>query len=172
MLKGSKRISLGAVFTALCVVLCTGGAFLESLDLSLAAVAGVLVYIYLLEFSAKSSLAVWAAASLLSLLIFPVNTASWMFLLFAGWYPALKHRVRSLPKPWAWAIKLMGFNLGLLLYGAVALFLLQLAPQGAWWYALALAAGANLVFVLYDIALDRFMLYYALHLRKRLGLKK
>ena len=171
-MKGSKRISLGAMFTALCVVLCTGGAFLESLDLSLAAIAGLLVYIFLLEVSVKSSLAVWGAASVLSLLMFPVNTASWMFLLFSGWYPALKHRVRGLPKPWAWFIKIAGFNLGLLLYGAVALFILRISLTGAWWYVLALVLGANLVFVLYDIALDRFMLYYVLHLRKRLGFTK
>jgi hypothetical protein len=95
-----------------------------------------------------------------------------------GFYPALKQKIERLPRVISWVLKIILCNL--LMTAAVfitsKLFLavdMMLIPgiDDVWNYVAIYAAG-NLIFVLYDIALSRFITYYIFVLRDRLRIGK
>jgi len=90
--KSTKRLTLCAVLTALGVVVLSLGSLLEVLDLSAAALAGMLVVIVVIEVGGPWPWLVWAATGFISLLL-PLKTAAVFYLIFAGYYPILKEKI-------------------------------------------------------------------------------
>ena len=89
-----------------------------------------------------------------------------MFLALGGWYPIVQKKINMLKPAYAYAIKFLIFNIVL-----AALLLLSMLVTGIveapWIYGSLLVLG-NVCFYMYDILLDRAMIWYILKLRKRL----
>ncbi len=168
-MKKAKKIAYCAVFSALGVILLCGGALLESLDASLAAAAGILMTVVLIEFQTASALLVWACVSLLSLILFPLNSSAWMFVVLLGWYPVVKKRVERCHYALSWLLKIGVFNLCAVAYWFVFTKLLMLPFEETGLLLALLWLGANAVFVIYDLVLTRMITVYIFHWRSRLG---
>ena len=143
------------------------GSLMESLDFSLAVISGLLVYVLSVEYGDRMAMGVFGVAGILSLLL-PLKTPAVFFLCFFGWYPVAQKKIRKLPPILCRIIKFLLFNAVF----ALLLFLSALVTQTRelWWIYAALAVLGNLCFVLYDLLLDRFLIWYLLKLRKRLRL--
>lgn len=169
--KKTSKIAYGAVFSALCTVITVLGALIETFDASLAVIAGFLVCIALIEFETALALGVWLVSSVLSVVLFPFNSAAWMFVLFAGWYPIFKRRIERIHYVLAWAVKISAFNVSMFAYWFVftKVLMLDFGAEGMLLFGLLLAA--NVVFVLYDIVMTRLITVYIFSWRNRLGFK-
>ena len=150
---------------AMCVAILSIGSLFESLDITLAIFAGLVVLVIATEYGDRAGFSVYAVAGILALLL-PVKSPAVLFLALGGWYPIVQKKINMLRPFYAFLVKVLILNAVL-----AALLLLSALVTGivdaAWVYAVLFAIG-NLCFYLYDILLDRVMLWYILKLRKRL----
>ncbi|MBQ2767343.1 MAG: hypothetical protein IJF49_04605 [Clostridia bacterium] len=167
----TRRMTTGAAFVALGVILLWLGAVVEVLDLSLAAIASVLTVMGVIEFGSAFPWLVWGATSLLSLLILPAKFPALLYFLFMGLYPMLKAIFERQHYIIAWILKLSAFNTALLLLIVLCTYVFALPDTGLAFEAVVFAL-ANGAFVLYDIALSRLILLYLFKLRPRFRLNK
>lgn len=167
--KSTRYLALSAILVALGVIFLTLGAFVEVLDLSMAAIASLTVIFAVIELKGRYPYLVYLATTALSLLLLPGQTPPLLYALFAGYYPILKAILEGrFSRPVAWLFKILSFlaALALILFVSVKLFLLYEVTWQAWYWALPIACVA--VFVIYDIALTRLITAYFLHWRRRL----
>lgn len=167
---GAKKISICALMAALCVAVLALGSLVDVLDASLAMIAGVLVWIVDVEFSSAYAGSVFATAAVLAFLL-PMKSPAVLFAGFFGWYPTARKCLDRFPKALQWLVKLLLFNvlMALYLYLSVRLFGVESGP--VWLWGVTVALGETL-FVLYDLALNRFLFLYFLRFRDRLGFGK
>ena len=153
---------------ALGVVLLTLGAFVEVLDLSMAAIASLTVVFAVIELRGKYPYLVYLTTATLSLLLLPSKTPALLYALFAGYYPMLKAVLeKRFSRPVSWLFKILVFNaaLALIVLGSVKLLWLgELVWQP--WYVLVFPLGTA-VFCLYDVALTRLITVYLWRWRGR-----
>lgn len=162
-----RALSLGGVATALIVVLLSLCALFPTLDLSLAAIAALFVYVVLLETRRGVAFLVFLASSVLSLLLLPSKTAAIFFVLFFGWYPFLRAALARLSLVLGWVVKAVcAVSVLGALYALVAFSFLPQEFLSAFTVPMLLLLGA--VFVLYEIGLGRLVLLYLRVLRPRL----
>lgn len=150
---------------AMCVAILSVGSLFESLDVTLAIVAGLVVLVIDTEYGLRAGLSVFAVAGLLALLL-PIKTPAVLFLALGGWYPLVQKKINMLTPVWTFVVKFLIFNavLGALL--AFSAFVMGVTDP-TWVTALLFIVG-NLCFYMYDILLNRFMIWYILKLRTRL----
>ena len=167
-MKRTLPLTLSAMLVALGVVFFWLAGIIEMLDLTVAAIVAVFVFFVYRELPRGYAYMLYAATSLLSLLLLPAKTAPFIYAAFVGWYPIAKYHLDHLPRLFSWILKLVIFNIAIvfLLFASVAL--LGLPNEGIAVYAVTVAAG-NLSFVLYDILLGRLLLLYAARLRARVN---
>ena len=81
-------------------------------EISLAALAGIVLIPAVIEFGRKTGLAIYAVVSLLALLLIPTLEGKTLYIAFFGYYPMLKSALetRRLPRLAEWGIKLVLFN--------------------------------------------------------------
>lgn len=81
-------------------------------EISLAALAGIVGIPVVVEFGRKYGLTVYAAVSVLSLILIPTLEGKALYIAFFGYYPVLKSALetRRLPRLAEWGIKLAIFN--------------------------------------------------------------
>lgn len=160
-------LTLSAMLVALGTVLFWLASIIELLDLTVAAIVAIFVFFAYRELPRGYAYMIYAATSLLSLLLLPAKTAPFVYAAFVGWYPIAKYHLDHLPRLLSWTLKSVIFNLALagLLFASVVLF--GLPSEGVAVYIVIVAAG-NLSFVLYDILLNRLLLLYAARLRAKI----
>ncbi len=169
-MKRTKKITLSAIFSALSVVLLYLGSILSILDISMAALASFAVVFAHIEMKAPWQWLIYALTSLLSFLLLPVKTAALFYTCLFGFYPMLKAWFERLPRLFSWILKILTCNIlmAIFLYIAIAVLKLpdytELKPL-----LLVVVPLANLVFVIYDIALSRCILGYSLKFRHRIA---
>lgn len=164
----TRRLAAAAVLSALGVVLLTVGAFVDVLDLSMAAIASLTVVFAVIELGGKWPYLVYLVTAALSLLLLPNKSPALLYALFAGYYPILKAALeKHLKKPLAWLIKIVVFcgGLALSIFVAVRFFTVTENSLFSWYYWLVLVMAP--IFVLYDIALTRLISAYLFRWRKR-----
>ena len=162
----TKKIAVGAVFCALCIAILSLGSVVETLDLSLAVLAGMIVMIIDTEFAWRVAVCVYLVSGLLALLL-PLKTPALFFLAFFGWYPVAKKKI-ELFKPFvARLVKEILFNVFVVLFLFVSAYVT--GTKEAFWIYAGVFVLANAVFILYDILTDRLLLFYIMKIRKRLG---
>ena len=167
-MKHTKKLAFSAIVTALSVVFLYVGALFDVLDLSAAALASLCVLWVMIEFGARWALAVYAATSLLSLLLLPAKLPAVLFAGLFGYYPPLKALYeQKLHGGFVWIAKVATLNAATFLM----ILIVRYVATEALWFELLLLAVANVVFVIYDIALTRLMRAYVLVWRKRLHIK-
>lgn len=158
-------LSICSLMAAMCVAILSIGSLFESLDITLAIFAGLVVLVIATEYGDRAGFSVYAVAGILALLL-PVKSPAVLFLALGGWYPIVQKKINMLRPFYAFVVKALILNAVL-----AALLLLSALVTGivdaTWVYAVLFVIG-NLCFYLYDILLDRVMLWYILKLRKRL----
>lgn len=170
----SFEVALGGVCSAAAIVLMMITAIVPVLDFAMPAAAGVLMAVIVIEISKKWAVVTYAAVSLVSLLVVPSKEVGLLFAMFLGYYPILKSVLeKSKSMPLQWTLKLAVFNAAVVSYYLIAVKILtgdalmteagELGKYGP----LALLVVANVVFVIYDVALTRLISMYYNWFRKK-----
>lgn len=159
----------GGIVTAVCTVLMFLTGLIPVGTYALPAIAGVVLVLIVIEIGVRWAWAVYAAVSLLSILLAADKEAAVLFALFFGYYPILKSNIeRVRGRLFQWMIKLAVFNA---LWSPV--FSSQSGPEhpggsftlfGIYLPWVFLLAG-NAVFVLYDYALTGLISTYVFRFR-------
>ena len=163
----TSKIALGGVCAALSVILLAIGSVITTLDISLAFTASVFIYILMLEYDGKTAFSVFAVTSALSILLMPQKSPAVMYLLFFGWYPFAKRKLEQLKNLPAWILKIVIFNISLVLYALCAKYLLLLPFELNLVLFLTLLL-ANVFLILYDICCTRFIVFYVNRIAPRI----
>ena len=85
--RNSSKTALGGIVAALSVTMMFLTAVIPTLTYALPAAAGVLLIIVVIDVDKKWAFGVYAAVSLLSLLVLPDKEAAVMYVFFFGHYP-------------------------------------------------------------------------------------
>ena len=177
-LSTSAKTALGAMLTALSVVILIPSA-LEVFVYTLPAMAGMLTMFSVVELDKKWSAGIYAATSLIGLLLVANKEAVIYYVAFFGYYPIIKAIFESkLPKAIEYILKFLVFNISIILAGVVLINifgmpyadLLGIDGESTFFskYALPIMLGlGNLVFILYDFALTRIVTVYVLVWQKK-----
>jgi len=138
-------------------------------------VAGALAVPVIWELGAGSGWLLYAAVSLLSLILAPDKEAALLYVLLLGWYPILRPRLQHITRrPLRIAAKLILFNAAICAIYALLLFVFvspDLQAEAAEWTGLLLAGMlllGNVTFLIYDQVLARLTDRYVTRLRPRL----
>lgn len=166
----TRLIALGAMLTSLSVVLMYLGTVIEVLDLTCCACASLITVFAVIEFSRRYAYGVYAATLVLSALIVP-NKFEVAAYTFIALYSILKSVIEKKRLKLSWLIKLVYFNIVLVLALVVAKYLL-LTPDLGLLSVISFAVLGNIAFVLFDIALTSLITLYVFKLRTRFKLDK
>ena len=166
-----KRLTVCAMLTALGVIFLGIGALIEVLDISMAVIASICVIIPIIEYGKGAPWMVYAAISVLSLLILPSKFPAALFALFAGFYPILKEKLERKNAVIRWILKELIFNISLAIIILLYFFLFfKGTVQVPWMIAVAIVL-AELVFILYDKAISKLITIYVMEFRHRFKFK-
>ena len=166
--KATRYLTASAVLAALGVIFLALGAFVEVLDLTMAAVASLTVVFAVIELKGKYPLLVYLVTSVLAILLLPSKTPALVYLLFAGYYPIVKALLEGyFSRALSWVLKMLIFNAAAvaIVLVSVKVFLLYSVEWQAWYIVLLLPLSA--VFAVYDVALTRLITAYMVRLRGR-----
>lgn len=166
----TRRLALCAMLSALGVVILYLGAIVEVLDLSLAALAPILVIYVAIELGGAWPWLVYGVTGLLAFLLLPQKFGALVYLLFTGFYPMVKKWAEGrLPRLLALAVKLASCTLSLfvgwLLLRALAL------PLDFDFPLVYVAIFFEITFLLYDFVLTRFISLYVYRWRSKFRFK-
>lgn len=159
------------ILTALSVVLMFLTGVIPFLTFALPALAGALLILIVMEIGSKWALCVYAAVSILSLLVVADKEAAMMYAAFFGYYPVIKSFLESkLPRVFEWIVKFLIFNAAMVLAYLVIIFVFgmpldEMEEFGRYAVPILLGMG-NVVFFVYDIALTRVIGAYLHRWRK------
>lgn len=176
-MSSTKKLTLTALISALCV-LCLGGTVLvPRLTLSMAGLAGLFPAVTVMTCGYGWAAGGSAVTVLLALLLLPDKTAGIWFACFFGHYPIWKGLIEAFQlrraKPFlGWGMKLLGFwSCALLLYFLFGNFFAAAVsldfsghPAGIW-LLMGILSGA---FIVYDIAFSVLIGYFRTKLLPRL----
>ena len=161
-----KKVALGGMVAALCIVLMMLTGLLPMAEFALPALAGVLLIMLVVEISPKWAFLVYLSVAFLSLLLAPSKDSAVFFTAFLGWYPIAKSKLENIKKPvleWVWKVLIFNISIGAGLAAAVYMFRLsdyvEILQDSVWMLVLGWLF-LNAVFVIYDIALTRLITAY------------
>ncbi len=165
--KSTRYLAISAVLCALGVILLAVGSLLQVLDLSMAALASLLVIFAVIELGGKYPYLIYVVTSVLALLIVPQKTAPLAYVCFGGFYPIIKAKLEGkLSAVPAWIVKVLIFNAGLAVAVLISfkLFAAFEVSNTVYYWLLPLC---TVVFVLYDMALTKLITAYLTRWRHR-----
>ena len=172
-MKKTSKIALSAVFAALSVALMALVSIIPNLELALPAISGLFVAVIVIEVDKKWALGVWAAVSLLSLIVVPNKAAAVIYAVFFGYYPVLKSVLESkTPRAVEYIIKVLTFAGVMSLSYFLMIKFMGIDPDlpdflGKWAIP-AIALLGIIAFLLYDYALSKLITFYCLRLSSKL----
>ena len=174
----TKKLTLGAILAAMGVALLFIGSFIETLDLTMAALASFFCIFAVIELGGAYPWLIFAVTGVLSVVLMPYSLTGWFYLLFFGYYPILKAKLERLSRPISWFLKVLVLNFALIVCVIVAYFLFfGSSGEGNILSAFTLVFGesdageamaiavyllANVTFIVYDIALTKLITVYFL----------
>lgn len=172
--KDSFKVSLGGITSAICLLLMFMTGFMPLFVYALPGIAGALLIVIVIEINRKWAFVTYSSISILSLFITPDKEAAILFVFFLGYYPIMKSVIEKLKNSvFEWAIKLILFNTSIIIAYKIIINLFgivdmtkELSFLGKY-SMLGLLALANIVFVIYDIALTRMISSYITWFRPR-----
>ncbi|MBC8060643.1 MAG: hypothetical protein H7Y18_08250 [Clostridiaceae bacterium] len=152
------NIAKGGLFTALTIIFLYISAIVPTSRLSFMALAAAMIPISIISTNVRNSFAVYAASSLLSLLLSLRGTA-FMYIVFFGLYGFVKYYVERLRRAiLEIVLKLLFFNSSLyLIYLIYTLFTLGLPRVSIPLYYII--AILQVVFIIYDYAMTVIISY-------------
>ena len=106
----TKKITISAMMVALGTAVMLLGAVIDVLDLSVCAIASLLVVFIYIEIGSYYPWLVWICTTLTTALIYPASVMWVEYALVFGLYPLIKAYIERLPR-WTWLIiKLVYIN--------------------------------------------------------------
>jgi len=168
--KKTKYIAVSAILSAMGVVLLYFGSLIEVLDLSMAALASMLVIFAVIEMGGIYPFSVYFVTGLLALILLPVKLPAVYYLIFAGYYPIIKEKLERLHFVLEWIIKIVVFNIAFVAVLLISKYVFAI-PDETKFMMTAIYILGNIVFVIYDIALTRLITFYNVKLRHRFRIK-
>ena len=175
-LKGNRntirRLTFSAILTALTTVFLYIGGFLELLDISMAALCGLLMQIAVIENTRGWTWSIYVGSCILALTLMPFNFAGWSYLFLYGFYPIVKNLIegRIFSKPVRFVLKQ-----AVCLIGGGSMYLILrflLAAEGETWPVMILIGALYLLsFWIYDFLLGRLSVLYVIRLQPRFNLR-
>ena len=171
--QNSSRTALGGIVAALSITLMLLTTVIPVLSYALPAMAGVLLILIVIEVDKKWAFGVFAAVSILSILILPDKEAALMYVFFFGHYPIVKAIIEKRFHGFIlWLLKFLIFNACVVLAYLAVIYIFQLPfeelEEYGQWAVWGLLGLGNLVFIPYDIALSKLVALYLYNLRKPL----
>ncbi len=167
----SGKTAMGGMITALSVVVLMPTA-LELFVYALPAFAGMLVMFSVIELDKKWAFGIYAAVSVLSLMLVPNKEAAVLYAAFFGYYPILKAVLESkLPKIPEYIIKFAVFNASMIVSYAILIKVLGMPFEelmgiegetgflAQYMLPVMLVLG-NVTFIVFDVALTRVITTY------------
>lgn len=154
----TRKLALCALLTAVSVLLLYAASILPSAKLAVSAMAGLLPAVAVIACGLGWGAGLWAATSILALLLCPQKDTAMVYLLVLGHYPMLKSLIERINKfAVEWIVKVALFYALLLgfYFGFRALFLQLITPPTGLIVVFFLGCGA--AFVVYDIAFSRLI---------------
>ena len=179
----TKKLTLGAILSAMGVSLLLIGSLFEVLDLSMAALASIFCIFAVIEIGGIYPYLIYVTTGILAIIFMPMSLAPWFYMLFFGFYPIIKEKLEKLNKTIAWAIKMLVLNLSVVLCVFLSYFVFFGNSDGktlleAFFFvfgngetgstlAIITYILLNITFIIYDIALTRIITVYLVKLRHR-----
>lgn len=163
----SKPVALAGMLSALAVVFLLLGAMVELLDLSAATMAALVVMVAIIELGKGWACGVYAVSALISLLLFPMSTATVTFALFIGYYPILKvflDRIR--PPTLQYLVKLLCFTAFFCLAFWLVRSLIGVASESEGMFV-TLCMICEVTFLVFDYALGLLAVVYIKKVKNR-----
>ena len=165
----TKKITLSALMVALGTTFMILGAVIEVLDLTVCALASLLVVFIFLEIGSYYPWLVWICTTLTTALLYPASLLWIEYLLIFGIYPLLKAYIEKLPK-WSWIIvKLVYANavVWALYFVCERLLGVPFFTDEAAWLRVVTYILTNVAFVAYDFFITVMVRAYYEKLRPR-----
>ncbi|MBQ8687257.1 MAG: hypothetical protein IJ512_01760 [Ruminococcus sp.] len=167
----SYRIALGGTLASMCLLSQFITGVFPVFYIIMPMICGILVTVMAMETSTWWGFLMYLAVSTLSLFVTPNKDAALIFILFFGHYPLIRPYLYRLKlKPLVYALKLLIFNICMLAYFFLTVYLLGmdelLKEMGEFgkYGAYILLGTVNMMFISYDYLMDISMEVY----RKRL----
>ena len=167
----TKAIAFSGIATSVIVILLFLAGIIEVLDYTACAICGLVVTFILVEFGRSAALGVYFASSILSLLIVPSKIATVLFIAFCGWYSFVKSRLEKLRTPLDLIIKLLLFNIVLIIIYLITKFVLILENDTSI-ILIALFVVCNFTFLIYDKLITKLIWLYVNVYKKKLNFLK
>lgn len=155
----TKEIARGGLLTAAAVALLYIGGTVIYIGPAACLVAGVTSAVPLLRRARlKTAVTLYLAVSILSALLVPRKIEVAAYILFCGLYPIVKFCVECyVPRRRQMDLKLAYFNIMLVIAAALAIFVFLPQFSLSGFRLLVVWVAANIVFVIYDVALSRLI---------------
>lgn len=166
-MKKTGKITLCAMMAALASVFMLTSYFLY-LTYAIPAIAGLFIMVTVIEIDAKwATLAYVASAVIVALIAEP--EAKMLYVLFFGYYPIVKAVFESLKnRVLEYVLKFTVFNVAVLFaYGVIASLIgVDISDMGDFgkYSAVVLLGLANVVFIVYDMAVTKMAQFYMIRL--------
>ena len=165
----TKKITLSALIVALGTAFMIIGAVVDVLDLTVCAMASLLVVFIYLEIGSYYPWLVWICTSLATALLYPASILWVEYLLVFGIYPLIKAYIERLPR-WSWLIVKLAY-INAVVWGLFAvcelLFGIPFFDTEGTVMTVILYVLINVAFVMYDIFIAVMVKFYFHKLRPR-----
>ncbi len=163
----STQVALGGVATGLCLLLMFLTTMIPFAEYALPAFAGIVLIAVVVENGTKNAIVVYAAVSLLSLILVPRPEVACLFVFFFGYYPILQFRLDEMkPKVLQYMIKFIIFNIAVVAAYLVVINLFGITEimdefgDFGKYSALILLALGNVFFAVYDFTVSNLRYVY------------
>ena len=170
-MKSTKKLALSAILAALGTVFMVLGAVIEVMDLTVCALASLVVVFVYLEIGSPYTWIVWLVTSLATALMFPGSLIWVEYLLVFGIYPIIKAYIERLPRLIWWPIKLVFVNaiIWALFFIVEGLFGVPFFEGDTLPLKIATYALINIAFVAYDLFITVMVRLYFEKIRHRIN---
>ena len=168
----TKKLALSSCIVALGVTLMYFGAILNFLDLTMIAITSLAVFFAVIEMGSYYPIMIYAATSVLSLLLLPDKFSAVVYLAFGGLYPIIKEKLERIKGPVCTVLKFICFNISLAVVMTVSVLILFPKADDGWLYYAAVVLLANAAFFIYDIAMTRLITLYVKKIRIRMKMDR
>ena len=168
-MKTTKKVTLSAMLVALGTALMLLGSMIDVLDLSVCAIASLVVVFVYIELGSPYTWLVWLCTSLCTALIYSASIVWVEYFLVFGVYPLIKAYIERLPR-WSWLpIKLVYINAVIWGLFAICELLLGIPFFDAENRIMAIVIYAlmNVAFIAYDVFITVMVNFYYIKLRPR-----
>lgn len=178
-MKETKKLTISAMAIALGVAFMTLGAFVEVLDLTVAAITSCIMAFIFIEVGKPYTYFVWLGTSILTFVFFP-HSFTWVtYLLVFGIYPILKAYIERTKRVFWIPLKLLFFNvsaplmiiaseylLGIPFFGEDVVF--PIFEENTLAFKIGIYLGLIVALMLYDLFMTFMIRAYFSSIRKRI----